>query len=123
MHAMWRPKVLLHLLRLTLLPALTLCGCREAGSALYDGVSAVAANVETRYAPGYSDAKFREVAVGHSREDVRALLGEPLTEWTLGASETWNYSDSPSQGDYWIRRVVFDRTGHVSRIDAELYVD
>jgi outer membrane protein assembly factor BamE (lipoprotein component of BamABCDE complex) len=112
-----------HLVRLTLLTALTLCGCREAGSALYDGVSAVAANVETRYAPGYSDAKFREVAVGQSREDVRTLLREPLKEWTLGSSEAWDYSDSPSQGDYWIRRVVFDGTGRVKQVHAELYVD
>lgn len=124
MNATRRPRELRPLfVVLAVLPALGLCGCREAASTLYDGVSAVAANLETRYAPGFSEEKFREVAVGQSREDVRTRLGEPLRTWKSPTDEYWAYSESPNSGDYWVRSIVFDRTGRVSRVHAELYVD
>lgn len=124
MRATTRPKVLRpRAVALTVLAALGLCGCRETASTLYDGVSAVAASQETRYAPGFTEEKFREVAVGQSREDVRTRLGEPLKAWTVASSEHWAYSDSPSDGDYWVRRVSFDSSGRVSEVAAELYVD
>jgi hypothetical protein len=108
---------------LAVLPVLGLCGCREAGAAVYVGVSAVAANLETRYAPDFSEEKFREVAVGQSQEDVRTRLGEPLRKWTHDAIHYWAYSESPSSDDYWVRLVIFDSTGRVSETRAELYVD
>lgn len=105
------------------LAALGLCGCREAAGAAYEGISAVAANIETRYAPGFSEERFREVGVGQSSEDVRTRLGEPLKTWKVSSGEYWAYSDSPSDGDYWVRGVLFDPAGRVSEVRSELYVD
>lgn len=124
MPATSRPREPRHLIvALTVLSALGLCGCREAATTVYEGVSAVAADYETRYAPGYSEEKFREVAVGQSREDVRTRLGEPLRKWKTLAGERWAYSESPNSGDFWVRQVAFDQRGQVEQIHAELYVD
>lgn len=99
------------------LPALCVGAC-------FVGPLALAATLETRYAPGYSEEKFHEVAVGQSREEVRARLGEPLSQhrWD-DATESWAYSESPHDSHYWCRVVIFDGTGHVSEVHAELYVD
>lgn len=104
------------LLCVLVVPALCLGAC-------FAGPLVLVATRETHYAPGYSEAKFSEVAVGQSREEVAALLGEPLRKWGHDTSESWSYSESPHDTHYWCRVVVFDATGHVSKVHAELYVD
>ena len=98
------------------LPALCVGAC-------FVGPLALAATLETRYAPGYSQEKFQAVDVGQSRDEVLARLGEPLRKWGHATTESWAYSESPHDTHYWCRVVIFDATGHVERVHSELYVD
>lgn len=50
---------------------------------------------DTEYAPGYSEVAFREIEVGDSEADVRAALGEPISEVESTPSVTWLYTDRP----------------------------
>jgi len=99
-----------------ILPALFLATC-------VGGPPALVATLETHYAPGYSERRFHEVAVGQSREEVLAQLGEPLKKWSHDTSESWAYSMSPRDTHYWNRVVIFDAAGRVSRVHSELYLD
>ena len=51
------------------------------------------------------------------------VAGASIHGRTAASGEHWAYSDSPSDGDYWVRRVSFDSSGRVSEVAAELYVD
>jgi outer membrane protein assembly factor BamE (lipoprotein component of BamABCDE complex) len=99
-----------------ILPVLCLGAC-------VGGPLALVATLETRYAPGYSERRFHEVAVGQSRDEVLARLGEPLRKGAHDSTESWSYSESPNDTHYWCRVVIFDGTGRVSRVHAELYAD
>jgi hypothetical protein len=44
----------------------------------FGGIIAVVWGDNTVWAPGYTDAGFREVRIGMKRSEVHALLGEPL---------------------------------------------
>ncbi len=84
---------------------------------------------DTEYAPGYSEAAFRSVQIGDSREDVIALLGEPLFVHTVGVegTETWGewlrYSWSPSSKNYLVRQFMLDGEGQVVKILSEVWWD
>lgn len=84
---------------------------------------------DTEYAPGYSEAAFRSVQIGDSKEEVLALLGEPLLAGTFGTegTPTWGewlrYSRSPSGKNYLLRTIVLDSEGRVLRVVSETYWD
>ncbi len=78
---------------------------------------------DTRFAPGYSHAKFSQVKVGMSAADVLSLLGPPLEQrQSDDGKERWWWSRSPGSHSYRFRLVVFEG-GQVSRIVHEFYVD
>jgi hypothetical protein len=84
---------------------------------------------DTAYAPGYSEAAFRSVQIGDSREEVIARLGEPLSIHSVGieGTETWGewlrYSRSPSGKNYLVRQFMLDSEGRVVKILRETYWD
>jgi outer membrane protein assembly factor BamE (lipoprotein component of BamABCDE complex) len=47
----------------------------------------------TTYAPGYSEAAFKQVEIGMSRGEVEALLGEALATEDATPGEVWIYGD------------------------------
>lgn len=79
----------------------------------------------TKYAPGYNEAKFRSISRGVSKANVRARLGDPLATRTFADGETvWYYSEQAAATDnYFVRNVAFDRDGRVVRTFAEFYLD
>jgi|GEM_PF-1188669 len=84
---------------------------------------------DTEYAPGYSEAAFRSVLIGDSREEVIALLGEPLFVHSVGTegTPTWGewlrYSRSPSGKNYLVRQFMLDSEGRVVKILREVWWD
>jgi outer membrane protein assembly factor BamE (lipoprotein component of BamABCDE complex) len=77
----------------------------------------------TTYASGYSEEDFSKVDVGMSKEDVKRLLGPPLSvvNWDNGR-ETWAYSEPSSGGGYQQRNIVFSEKGDV-RSKAAAFAD
>jgi hypothetical protein len=78
-----------------------------AGAALHFGIGLeppegkflLAPDIDTRFAPGYSDQGFAEVRIGMTESSVLALLGEPISRqepsgWPFpgDASVIWWYS-------------------------------
>ena len=96
-----------------------------------DGIGGIAFGAlldeDTVYARGYSDAGFRHVAPGMSREQVRSLIGAPQKEWPIEATNggpdlgaRWSYSP----GDTHFRcRVLLFRQGVVVKKHSEFYLD
>lgn len=95
----------------------------------------------TRYAPGYSDFRFRKIRVGMSENEVLCLVGEPLArtdmdkrhqeiceEFGVEDKRTptglcrWEYSCAGDAYDYRIRGVFFSK-GKVVRIEYSYYFD
>lgn len=84
---------------------------------------------DTAYAPGYSETAFRSVRIGNSKEEVIALLGEPLFVHSVGVEGTetwgewWRYSWSPSDTHYLVRKLMLDSEGRVVKVLREIYWD
>lgn len=79
----------------------------------------------TEYSAGYSDRGFRQVRVGMTEQQVRELIGEPLDTYSVRHSLDdvgWRYARSPRSHSYHVRVVLF-KTGRVSRIFRDYYVD
>ena len=89
-------------------------------------LSKLARKEDTVYAPKYTDAAFRQLAVGMSEQQVTDLLGPPLEvhshEDDGVTSVGWRYSRSARGASYRIRVLRF-RDGHVAEIYREFYLD
>jgi len=88
-------------------------GCRE--------------TVET--APGFTEAKFLSVRLGSSREQVVAVLGEPLERWnhwnTAGVwdQEYWSYRQRTEVGVTHHAVLIFAARGPLQGRELEWYED
>ena len=61
----------------------------------------------TRYGPGYSEKRFREIKIGTPAQEVRKTLGPPLAEWTnYNDQVTLRYSFSGHNALYFNMRIV-----------------
>lgn len=78
----------------------------------------------TLWADGFSEARFAEVRIGMSSQEVRALLGTPLKEWCGSEGCAWLYSwqDTPT-ADYDERSVSFDSLWRVTGLRHRFYID
>lgn len=80
----------------------------------------------TQYAPGYSEARFRQVKVGQTYAEVTAALGPPLHKWDWSQTQddkTWAYSYGVSDTcNYW-RRWIFFHDGKVATTIADFWYD
>ena len=89
-------------------------------------LSQLAQKEDTVYAPQYSNAGFRKIAVGMTDEDVIRLVGKPLETYSvsLGGKQYigWRFSRSANGASYRIRALLF-REGRVSKIFREFYLD
>lgn len=70
--------------------------------------------IDTRFAPGYSEANFRKVQPGMSKDEVLQLLGQPFNDV---AHQAWIYSEDgafPFWDFAWLARGInFDSEGRV----------
>jgi outer membrane protein assembly factor BamE (lipoprotein component of BamABCDE complex) len=81
------------------------------------------------YAPGFTDSGFSKIREGMTAEQVRSLLGEPLSMNLDPARETWFYlEDQPNQQQKEagvfklfgsLGRVEFDPQGRVAGISGD----
>jgi outer membrane protein assembly factor BamE (lipoprotein component of BamABCDE complex) len=84
---------------------------------------------DTRFAPGYSHFGFWRVRNGDTKDQVRALIGDPVEKgyrnMTLDpdTAEQWFYAVSPSGGNHHVRIVVFSPEGRVSDVIGGYNVD
>ncbi len=77
---------------------------------------------DTVYAEGYSDAKFRQVALGSSQQEVLSILGPPLGTGVHNGESILRYARSAHDSNYHVRVIVL-RDGRVSEKLHEFYVD
>lgn len=78
---------------------------------------------DTYYSEGYSDAAFRKLRQGMTKDQVYSLLGEPLSRYPVhGGREGWRYSGKRTDTHYRIRVVLF-RGERVDEIMTGFYVD
>ena len=74
-------------------------------------------DIDTRFAPGYSEEAFTSLQVGMSKEEVLQRLGPPLSGQ---ASRTWYYSTDgacPWWDFAWLaRNVEFDEEGRIAAL-------
>ena len=68
---------------------------------------------DTIWADGYSEAGFKQIVPGMTKEDVVRLVGRPMFEWwdgegseCLGWNVHWEYAWSGKAG--WVRQVYFE---------------
>lgn len=89
---------------------------------LVDRVVALLTSTDTVYAPGYSEHAFRQaVRTGTSEQEVRALLGPPLSETPQPNGRHWaHYSKLVSRDRNWWQRVICFRDGRVDGFMAGL---
>jgi len=86
--------------------------------------------LSTKYAPGYSGAKFRRVTLGMPEHDVKRLLGQPLS-FSTNSSDGWIYwfytldrhLDIGPADAFWRQRWVATSNGSVVWICNEVGVD
>lgn len=103
--------------------------------------------IGTTFAKGYDEARFDQIQPGMSRDEVIALLGDPLEKMTLvgggmmvaleqgerntsmpaGSAEMWSYSQDGGIGIWdfaWLGRYVyFDDAGKVTGTLEWVYYD
>lgn len=79
----------------------------------------------TRCAPGFSDTKFSKVRIGMSRDEVLALLGEPLERcWPPSKPDRlWCYTLEAGKLTYHKRWISFGTNGTVTGVTRKLYWD
>jgi hypothetical protein len=81
-------------------------------------------SIDTRYAAGFDEGRFRRLRVGDSEESVLKRLGEPLRRFRSSNAELWYYSfDGKLTSQYgewadyaWLLRTVEIRKGRVSEV-------
>ena len=84
----------------------------------------------THYSERYSETGFISLRVGMASEQVIAMMGQPLRKvsWSgytypvAGGVENWMYSESPDDGSYWRRWVIFNN-GKVLALVKQWYSD
>jgi inner membrane protein len=90
-----------------------LVGFIAAGYSLGDGVLSTVLREDTEYASGYSEGSFRTITLGAAEDDVRRLLGPPLSEVRSPAGAPtdvcWVYSRSPTDRAFRARGLCFSK--------------
>lgn len=77
-----------------------------------DAILGAVLREDTEYANGYSEASFRTVKLGAAQDDVRRLLGPPLSEVHSQADASdvcWVYSRSPTDRAFRARGFCFSK--------------
>jgi len=80
----------------------------------------------TTYAPSYSASGFNRLKSGMSVQDVEALVGRPLEEWTIPGDQGqlyWRWSKSRDGSHYYRYRVARFRNGHLEEKTAFFFCD
>ncbi|AMV36387.1 hypothetical protein [Planctomyces sp. SH-PL62] len=79
---------------------------------------------QTVYAVGYDEARFRQIVIGMSADDVEELMGPPLRKgrWSSG-TEVWFYTLGCSETSSYWRRWVHLEAGRVDAIEGDYWND
>jgi hypothetical protein len=80
---------------------------------------------QTRWAPGFDEAKFARVRPGMLEGEVVSLLGRPLrvVHFEGPDERVLYYSEGPPDTNYWLRLVVVDAVGRVRDVRSEYFAD
>ena len=61
-----------------------------------DALFTLIVGTSTEWAPDFTEARFDQVSIGDSQEDVRRVIGDPLRSWSYTYSEgpltIWAYA-------------------------------
>jgi len=102
------------------------CSAYVAHVSLLDGIDGTLLSAllgdDTVYAAGYSDAKFQQVALGSSKEEVLSILGPPLETGVHNGEHILRYAQSAHDSNYHVRVIVL-RDDRVLEKLHEFYVD
>ena len=79
-------------------------------------------NDRTIYAPGFSEARFKRVAVGMTVRELTELMGEPVKKWEVADHEVWCYAWGAPDDDYWHRSAVIS-AGRVTGVHRFYFLD
>lgn len=82
---------------------------------------------DTEYSENYSDAAFRTIKTGQTKESVIEALGQPISINQIKRKDKKNqellwYSHSPSGSSYRLRTIEFV-DGIVSEVTSHYYID
>lgn len=78
---------------------------------------------DTVYAEGFSQQRWRVLALGVSSHDVEASIGQPLRKTRLSRGrEVWHYSVSPGDTHYW-RKIAVLQGGRLVQLQDFFYFD
>lgn len=81
----------------------------------------------TNWAPGYDESRYAQVRTGMPGNEVVAMLGKPLHEYSLerGHGRTLVYSTGPANGagGWWVRTIQVGAGGHVTKVESHYWVD
>lgn len=83
-------------------------------------------SIDTKYAPGFSEGKFRQVKVGMSQDEVFAILGKPLGVQPFSEGTRFFYSEDGAApiGDFaWLGRLIDVKDGKVTKIINQVFYD
>jgi outer membrane protein assembly factor BamE (lipoprotein component of BamABCDE complex) len=92
--------------------------------AAFTGIASPLVWTTTRYAPGYSEKRFKKIRPGMPESHVRAALGNPLADFYNSAGEqTFIYSFENSKGFamYHWRKVLTLTNGVVAEKQSYIY--
>ena len=83
-------------------------------------------SIETSYAPGFSEKKFRRISAGMTTNEVEMILGKPIYILPLTECELWEYScerSLPFVDFAWLRREVTVSNGLVISVNSSVAHD
>lgn len=84
-------------------------------------------SIDTKFAPGFSEKAFSQIAQGMTVTDVQNRLGKPLLIFTNSAGlEEWLFTDDGKcwWGDFaWLRRSVVVSNETVVSVDRSIRYD
>jgi len=80
------------------------------GFVAWSGIAPPFVWTNTRYAPGYSERKFKAIKLGASQKEVRSALGNPIVEFTNRdgcVTMIYSFRDKRSFALHYRNRAIF----------------
>lgn len=95
------------------------------GAAYVLSAAVVFLNIDTKYAPSFSEEAFDSLRPGLEKDAVLKLLGPPLAITLQDSAEIWHYSEQGEDktANYYVRNVDFGPDSRVQSTFNELYLD
>jgi len=77
----------------------------------------VYSNIDTEYAPGYSEEIFSSINAGDYSNVILQRIGSPIEQIKTETEDIWIYSrqGKNKKANYYERFILFDKSGHVKK--------